>query len=444
MGAPTLSAIEGWDTEHLESAARAWNATAQHWEDTFDAVHRGSLNPGGTVWEGEGAVAAQHRTFADLVKVRGLSDHLYEAAEIARRGADRLDYLQRAALDAVDEARRAGFDVGEDLSVSDRSLVPLGPAFAARQAQAQALAADIRIRAAALSAADHEVAANITAATAPLSEVAFQEEPAAKNTSDGQTRKDSPTNAIQAVDYKKAPAPKDPADNGDNDAEEHKYGGDWKKSFGSKISDVDKPNIWTQGDVVDQWGHPTDPHEYRPPIQGKYEYNTGTGHATGDYGLHGPTAKGEAYFNNSTDGVSGKAGAEAYLFKGEGTWASPSKSLTAEGQATPLTLKTGLGAAITNHGVYGGLDAFAGAKAEGSATWNLGPLHLGLGGGAEYGVGVQEHLGIGFQNDRFVLGGDVGAAWGPGAKISPRVSIDAKPVFEAMTHAVQWIDGLLK
>ena len=40
------------------------------------------------MWEGEGAEAAQQRTFADLIKVRGLSDHLYEAAKIARRGAD--------------------------------------------------------------------------------------------------------------------------------------------------------------------------------------------------------------------------------------------------------------------------------------------------------------------------------------------------------------------
>jgi len=193
MGAPTLSQIESWDTEHLESAARSWNATAEHWEDTFTAVHRGSLNPGGTVWEGEGAEAAQQRTFADLVKVRGFTDHLYKAATVARRGADELDYLKRMALYAVDDARGAGFDVAEDLSVSDRSLVPLGPAFAVRQAQAQALAAEIGIRAAALTAADHEIAAEITAATAPLSGVAFEEaSPEEKS-------------GVQLVDYKKSP-----------------------------------------------------------------------------------------------------------------------------------------------------------------------------------------------------------------------------------------------
>jgi hypothetical protein len=195
IGVPSLSQIAGWDTEHLESAARTWSTTAEHWEETFTAVHRGSLSPGGTIWEGEGAEAAQQRTFADLVKVRGLSDQLFNAAEIARRGADQLGYLKRMALAAVDDARTAGFDVGEDLSVSDRSLVPLGPAFAARQAQAQTLAAEIRLRAAALSAADHEIATKITAATAPLSGVAFDEEPAEKTTVqavDNHTVKESP------------------------------------------------------------------------------------------------------------------------------------------------------------------------------------------------------------------------------------------------------------
>ncbi len=209
MGVPTLSQIEGWDTAYLESAAQSWTATGLHWEDTFTAVHRGSLSPGGTVWEGEGAESAQQRTFADLVRVRGFSDHLFEAAALARRGADELDYLKRSALDAVDKARTAGFTVGEDLSVSDRSVVPLGPAFAVRQAQAQTLAAEIRIRAAALSAADHRIAAKITTATAPLSGIAFEEE--APDTGAGQTSANG-KNTVQAVDYKEAPAPTDPGD----------------------------------------------------------------------------------------------------------------------------------------------------------------------------------------------------------------------------------------
>ncbi len=204
MGSLTLSAIEEWDTKHLESAAQSWDATAEHWENTFSAVHQGAINPGGTVWDGAGAEAAQQRTFADLVKVRGLADHLTGAAAVARRGADHLDSLKRAALDAIDEARTAGFDVGEDLSLSDRSLTPIGAAFAARQAQAQRLAAEIHLRAAALSAADHEIAGNITAATAPLSGLAFDEESATSAGEDAPAGSEDPE--VRLVGYKTAPA----------------------------------------------------------------------------------------------------------------------------------------------------------------------------------------------------------------------------------------------
>ncbi len=68
---PSLSQIMGWDTEHLTRASADWSATAEHWEEAFDSVHRGMLAPGGTVWEGEAADAAQERAFADLVEVRG-------------------------------------------------------------------------------------------------------------------------------------------------------------------------------------------------------------------------------------------------------------------------------------------------------------------------------------------------------------------------------------
>jgi len=124
VGVPSLSKIETWDTEHLVSAARSWTATATLWEESFTTVYQGALRPGGTVWEGEAAEAAQERAFADLVTVRGLSDRLTEAAGIARRGADRLDYLKRDTLAAIEQARAAGFTVGEDLSVSDNSPLP--------------------------------------------------------------------------------------------------------------------------------------------------------------------------------------------------------------------------------------------------------------------------------------------------------------------------------
>lgn len=68
VGAPSLSEIQAWDVAHLENAARDWTATARHWETSFSSIHRASVSPGGTVWEGVAAEAAQERAFADLVK----------------------------------------------------------------------------------------------------------------------------------------------------------------------------------------------------------------------------------------------------------------------------------------------------------------------------------------------------------------------------------------
>ena len=188
---PGLAHIHSWDIEHLYRAATDWAATAEHWEDSFTAVHSGTLSPGGTMWEGQAAEAAQERTFGDLVKVRGLSDTLLEAAGIARRGGDQLDYLKRHAVDAINQAREAGFTVGEDLSVTDASRVG-----ALRVGQAQQHAATIAARAAALSVADSEIAAKITTTTAELSNHGFTEPPGDKT--------------VQAVDFKQAPPPSPP------------------------------------------------------------------------------------------------------------------------------------------------------------------------------------------------------------------------------------------
>jgi hypothetical protein len=188
-GVPSLSQILGWDTEHLYRAASDWVRTAEHWEDAFDSVHRGMLAPGGTAWEGAAADAAQERTFGDLVKVRGLADTLSEAATIARRGADQLDYLKRQAIEAINEAREAGLAVGEDLSVTDTSKYS-GFRIAAMRQHAATIAA----RAAALSTADKDIAAKISAATTELNGRGFAE---------------SPEN-VQALDVPLAP-PSDPS-----------------------------------------------------------------------------------------------------------------------------------------------------------------------------------------------------------------------------------------
>lgn len=129
---------------------------------------------------------ARERAFGDLVKVRGVADTLTDSAAIARRGADQLDYLKRQAMEAIAEAREAGFTVGEDLSVTDTSKYS-----GLRIAAMRQFAATIATRAAALSTADKDIATKITAATTELNGRGFTESP----------------ETVQALDVPLAPPP---------------------------------------------------------------------------------------------------------------------------------------------------------------------------------------------------------------------------------------------
>ncbi|CAM5681252.1 hypothetical protein MAUB1S_01466 [Mycolicibacterium aubagnense] len=220
-GTPSRSQIENWDFGHLESAATHWSATAEAWESHFTSIQQGTLRPGGTAWEGRAADAAQERAWSDLVKVRGLSDGLHSASGFARNGADDIAWAKRQAVSAIDEAEQAGFTVGEDLSVTDRSMPSLLSDEQDRQTQAKEFAHDIQTKAQTLAAMDKSVADRITAALAPLQSLDLPEQGNADH---------EPT--VQAVDYgfkrdtptTPKPNPKDPNPNYPNRTVDGKYG----------------------------------------------------------------------------------------------------------------------------------------------------------------------------------------------------------------------------
>jgi hypothetical protein len=174
---PRLSEIQAWPTAHLEAANTSWTTTARTWDDSFSAVYEQTRYPGGTLWDGQTADAAAQQIGADRLKVLGAADNLHTTAAVARTGVGQLQTARQLAVAAVAEAQAAGFTVGEDLSVTD-SVAGRPPAVqAARMAQAQRLAATIHSRAAALVAADNDIAARITSATAGLKAVQFDENP---------------------------------------------------------------------------------------------------------------------------------------------------------------------------------------------------------------------------------------------------------------------------
>ncbi|SON63577.1 hypothetical protein MSIMFI_05108 [Mycobacterium simulans] len=203
---PTLSQVQTMDTTHLDAAVKYWTRTANLWEEVFSEVHQRVSTPGGTPWKGRAAAAEEQRSALDLLKVRAACDQLHQDAEIARRGDEALRACQAGVLEAVDDGRAEGFDVGEDYSVTDRALGGSAEFRATRRAAAQGHAAFIRHRAAALVAKDHEIATQIAAATNGIDSLTFDEAPGIDDT----IVDDDKHSGIQPVDnrtFKEAPNP---------------------------------------------------------------------------------------------------------------------------------------------------------------------------------------------------------------------------------------------
>jgi guanyl-specific ribonuclease Sa len=198
-GTPGLSALLSWPTDHLTEAA-------SHWENTGDrsyGVAHGVWSDALTVdWDGEAADALRTDTHADLMTTSGVVDQLQAAATGARSGASELDAARSQVRYAVEDARSAGFEVGEDLSVTDRMSGGSAAQMVARQAAAEAHAANIGGRAAQLIGVDTQVATRVSAAVAGVGNT-FPPAP-------------SPNGQIRAVDnhtFKQDPPwPTDPKD----------------------------------------------------------------------------------------------------------------------------------------------------------------------------------------------------------------------------------------
>ncbi|CQD11973.1 transmembrane protein [Mycobacterium lentiflavum] len=167
---PTLSQLQAWDTDHLINAATYWTQTANQWEDTFITVRNQSNTMG---WEGQGGDALRRRTGADLATVSTKADHLRNAAQIARTGASNISAAQRQALYAVEDAQNAGFEVGEDLSVTDTHYYTDPAQQAARQAQADMFATNINQRAAQLLGVEADTSGQLTAAGGEVGAMSF-------------------------------------------------------------------------------------------------------------------------------------------------------------------------------------------------------------------------------------------------------------------------------
>jgi hypothetical protein len=168
---PTLSQIEAYSTDHLVDAADHWDRLADRWEDAHWQVRNQAHV---LAWQGAAADALRARTTSDYTVASGQADQLRSTSRIARQQAGVLDHLRNRVLYAVEDAHNAGFIVGDDFSVTDSRTSRTAAELAARQAQAQVFAADIRGRAGALVGADTSVAGDLSSAAAGIGDTSFR------------------------------------------------------------------------------------------------------------------------------------------------------------------------------------------------------------------------------------------------------------------------------
>ncbi|WP_071286266.1 hypothetical protein [Mycolicibacterium llatzerense] len=247
---------------------------------------------------------------------------------------------------------------------------------------------------------------------------------------------------IRAVDFKQAPPPAGPPSgedkkdgekkDGKDDDGSRKHSGSVSKSFGK--GGEAKPN----GPVQRQWGTPTDPHQtpWRKDIP--FDGSRGT------LSVQGPGRQGSATASQHTDGLTGQADVGAWAIKGNAHY-----DASIFGYDIPLDADFQVGAhgtatgAITDHGFSEGVDGFVGAEVHASTQeYHLGPLDLSLGASGQFGAGASEHLSAGVQDGKYFLGGDIGAAWGFGGKISPHIAIDKSYVDNALGAVGAWMGDL--
>jgi hypothetical protein len=200
-GLPTRSELRVASFTHLGQAAEWWERLGATAESVFGELASAVPAPGGIDWRGAAGTAAAERAATDLVTVRGRAFAWSQAATIARMGQERLTAGKTLALEAISEAERDGFAVGEDYSVTDARPASNRHQQIERMAEAQAHAGYIRHRVAALVAGDTELSAQLKTATAGFGQLSFAESGGDVQPVDNQIPPDASSGVIVCEPY---------------------------------------------------------------------------------------------------------------------------------------------------------------------------------------------------------------------------------------------------
>lgn len=232
-GALTRSKIEEWPTQHLDDAATQLRRMGAESVALFDQHRRNVDSPRGTTWEGAAKDAAVDRVTADAAVVSQQTAVQNEAADIAENGGHDVRAAKQEALAAITAAADDGFNVAEDLSVTDARGYDINT-IVERNRAAKEHAEDIRWYAERLEQADSFVGERLQTKAVELESIQFD--------GDGEARDGSP-GRVYLVDhtFKLDPPPSDPGlpqppggwsdDPVMEDAQRIAYGHAWQKHF---------------------------------------------------------------------------------------------------------------------------------------------------------------------------------------------------------------------
>ncbi len=222
--------------------------------------------------------------------------------------------------------------------------------------------------------------------------------------------------------------------------------GDWSDTFGKdplkgkdgKYDDGQKDSPFTinlgkvegearlfgaEGSIEDYWG------DVKVNADGTFTFLGADASASAKIDANGLV--GQAHAGVTIVGVKGSAGAEYGITEVE-VKGEASAGANADGEV-----------AIGPQGVHAGGEVFAGAKAEASASGDVGGVGGEVGAEGWAGIGASGDVDFGFHDGKFEIGGSGGIALGVGGKLSAHITIDPGEVMETTGDIIEGIGEFL-
>ncbi|OLF06649.1 hypothetical protein BLA60_30760 [Actinophytocola xinjiangensis] len=217
-------------------------------------------------------------------------------------------------------------------------------------------------------------------------------------------------------------------------------GDDDMRQWGDDTGDDDDQNkgpnwsvaLWEAGADVALW-----------EANAEGEIQLGDATLSGSAGVQFLSAEAGAEFSIGSDGLTMGANAGAYLLQANAEGSIQYGILEAGASGEVMVGAEASGdLSIGADGLHAGGEAFAGAKAEGTLSGDVGGVGGAITGEAWAGVGVAADLDIGMEDGKFVIGGELGAAIGVGGSISPEITIDPGEVVDTVSDAADAVGDI--